>query len=697
MPPIKAGRIREDRSCRDLFFALLFLLFWVGMIIIAVYAWSTGDPRVLVYGLDYEGNLCDKDNAAKSRPGRDLRGYTFRYWVNPNQIWNIWNHSDSLLDATSVCLKSCPQPDAATVNGSFSGLRWVCKYPDAGVGVDLTMDEWVAREYDYYALLSEEAQDASWRLDADTGPCYPLLLQSSAAYWSCQYQGGYVAAAAEYWSVTRDAHGGDALVDGEGVDSLEEKLQQYVSKADQVMERYIKDLSLAWPVVLVCGVAGSLVLSFVLLLLMRYFTCLFVWLTLLLVNVLAIGATLCAYVKVGWIGEDNIAVLFGAKNTDELQNLTGDVLEPASGGSESALVAVAVIATILSAGLFIMSMVMIPRIHLAIGVLKVAVNAIAAVPSMLFYPFIPFAQMVIFVVWWVAAVIWMFSAGDIVQRDCDLSNKPWLGSECGYEVKLNEHLQWCMIYYIWGLLWSTQFIVAFTYCVIAGAAARYYWSRGEVNAFNSSPVLSSMKRTARYHLGSVATGSFITSLFQFIYYIVKYIESTSQELSQKSKLAKCMFSCVNYCLWCSQSLVGFINRNAYIVISIDGTGFCTSAWRAMTLIVENALRVSAVNIIGDTILFIGKCCVALGSALFAYIYIDYYRIELSAPLFIVLLTLIISFSIASAFMAVTEMCIDTILLSYCIDCDENGGSATNAPPMLSDSIKKVDEYRSRKG
>ena len=58
----------------------------------------------------------------------------------------------------------------------------------------------------------------------------------------------------------------------------------------------------------------------------------------------------------------------------------------------------------------------------------------------------------------------------------------------------------------------------------------------------------------------------------------------------------------------------------------------------------------------------------------------------SSPLIPVLLVVLMAYQIASLFMGVVELSIDTILLSYCLDSEENGGRPTNAPPLLQDYI-----------
>lgn len=78
-------------------------------------------------------------------------------------------------------------------------------------------------------------------------------------------------------------------------------------------------------------------------------------------------------------------------------------------------------------------------------------------------------------------------------------------------------------------------------------------------------------------------------------------------------------------------------------IAINGKGFCRAAGKATGLIVNNVLRVAAVNIIGDMILFLGKVVVSLASALFAFLMLDTKQYKtghskVSSPLFPVLVS-----------------------------------------------------------
>jgi hypothetical protein len=61
--------------------------------------------------------------------------------------------------------------------------------------------------------------------------------------------------------------------------------------------------------------------------------------------------------------------------------------------------------------------------------------------------------------------------------------------------------------------------------------------------------------------------------------------------------------------------------------AVKGSNYCASAARAVSLIVSNALRLVAVNIVGDTLLFLGKLGVAAccGVVAFAISNLEYYH------------------------------------------------------------------------
>lgn len=92
--------------------------------------------------------------------------------------------------------------------------------------------------------------------------------------------------------------------------------------------------------------------------------------------------------------------------------------------------------------------------------------------------------------------------------------------------------------------------------------------------------------------------------------------------------------------------VGFLTVcHGFMQIAITGKSFCRASAIATELIMNNILRIGRVNVIGDVILFLGKLCVSLSSAVFAFLMLDTHKYssahnKISSPLFPVLVCLL---------------------------------------------------------
>ena len=116
---------------------------------------------------------------------------------------------------------------------------------------------------------------------------------------------------------------------------------------------------------------------------------------------------------------------------------------------------------------------------------------------------------------------------------------------------------------------------------------------------------ASIRRAVRYHLGSIAAGSFIVAVVQFVRLVLEYVNRKTKQAQEHNAALKFAMCCLRCCAWYTEQIVTFVNRNAYIIIAVKGTGYCPSAARAVSLIVTNALRLAAVNTFGDILLWLG--------------------------------------------------------------------------------------------
>jgi choline transporter-like protein 2/4/5 len=207
---------------------------------------------------------------------------------------------------------------------------------------------------------------------------------------------------------------------------------------------------------------------------------------------------------------------------------------------------------------------------------QVAAKAIGAIPSLIIYPIIPFLVAAAFLIYWLAALLYLASAGSVTQNNCNNSCAAYDltlqaisdNSCCGYSLHHSKNIAWAIVYHIFGVFWITQFIIACCLTTIAGAIAAYYWARGETAELGWAPVLSSAKRVVRYSLGSMALGSLLVAIIEMIRFILEFIRKRLKllESAPGGCCLSILFCCAQCCLGCIEWTIKFINRNAYIVV-----------------------------------------------------------------------------------------------------------------------------------
>jgi hypothetical protein len=70
----------------------------------------------------------------------------------------------------------------------------------------------------------------------------------------------------------------------------------------------------------------------------------------------------------------------------------------------------------------------------------------------------------------------------------------------------------------------------------------------------------------------------------------------TQELQKNNIGVKILMKCVHCLLWCLEKCARYITMQAYIMIAIEGNGFCLSAWRSFKLLFSNTLRIATTQV-----------------------------------------------------------------------------------------------------
>jgi len=202
---------------------------------------------------------------------------------------------------------------------------------------------------------------------------------------------------------------------------------------------------------------------------------------------------------------------------------------------------------------------------------------------------------------------------------------------------------------------------------------------------------SSVKRTFRYHLGTVAFGSLLLALIQLMRVAVEYINDRINNITAQNKLIKAIIWFLRTCFFFLEKLIRYLNRNAYIMTAMVGSNFCKASQDAFTLITSNILRGFFVNQVADFVILLGKIFVVGLTTLFFSMTVSEQEDELHFSFIPILLIMVGSYIVASSCLAVYSVAVDTLFLCFLKDVQINDGG-WRKPYYMSKNLMKIMKY-----
>ncbi|XP_069128157.1 choline transporter-like protein 1 isoform X1 [Argopecten irradians] len=611
----------KNRGCTDIIVLIIFILFWAGMIYIAVFSVMHGDAFRLVYGYDSFGNTCDEDNRGRPIPNVSLSGMNMK-----NRPFVFFMDLANPTTKMSLCVNKCPDNTLNSINEvrefSRSAGSILCRY-------DINFTDY-----------TEE------RIKEGSCPQLPVL-ESVPLLNRCVPK-----------KLTQLAN--QTLI----------RLFDSLNDSD-LFQKVLSDLYTSWKEMMVlCFVALGFAVLMVLLI--RFLAAFIVW----VIMGLAVVGSVVATAVLWWTYADIKSDMDAKKETKTIPLLDVEV------DNEKAFLIFSIIATVLTVILLLILLVMRKRIALVVALFKEAGSCVQSMPCLMIQPIWTFLILIVFFVYWVIILAYLST-----------SEKASLGENMIVRYDEHETVSYLWWYHLIGLIWTSEFIIACQQLVISGAVATWYFARDKNTV--SCPLCKSISLLIFHHLGSVALGAFVITMVKLPRMILMYLQKKLK--GSENQCAQYCLKCCICCLWCLEKCLKYLNQNAYTVVAIRGTNFCSSAKKAFLTLFNNALRVVAINSVGDFILMLGKIGVMAATAAVGIIWLKdkdglhYYPVP-------VLLTCVFAFFVAHCFLSIYEMVIDAIFLCFCEDVEMNDGSperryyaSRGLLEFIEESSKKLNE------
>jgi len=282
-----------------------------------------------------------------------------------------------------------------------------------------------------------------------------------------------------------------------------------------------------------------------------------------------------------------------------------------------------------------------------------------------------------FSVFWTASFVYLYS---IPTKNVDV--------KLGHIPEFNQSLRNLIYYQVFAFFWICAFISGVLQVTVAGAVSAWYFSR-DITGYGKSvgsPAIISFGRALTMSLGSIAFGSLILAVVQFLNFLLRM----SKKANAKNKLVSIIVGIAQCCLGCLTALIKWVDRWAYIYIAMYGDNFCSSAKNSFNLISRNVFSALMMDMLGHFVLFVGTIFGTGACTLMTVMIIDGLGRQLSA----VTLTVVVvtSFAIFRIVANIIGIGADTVFVCYLEDLERNKEGGLYMDPelhtMLQNKAKK---------
>ncbi|XP_059839680.1 choline transporter-like protein 5 isoform X4 [Hypanus sabinus] len=649
----------HNRHCTDVLCCVLFIVVILGYIALGVIAWVHGDPKKVVYPTDSRGQFCGQKGSVNENK-------TILFYFNILKCASPVVLTSLQCPTKQLCVEKCPNRFATYIDiKSFFRVN--------------------STYWEYYRQFCQPGFNDPWKAAVQVmrnEDCPSMIIPSRPFLRRCfpdfTTKNGILTVANK--TTFRDGRGKtrnvtdlrDAANKVNQIRHRSDRGINYVLDAREVGMKIFEDYTNSWFWILI-GLVITMIVSLFFILLLRFTAGVLFWF-----------------------------VIFGV----------------------IAVIGYVIVLCILEVIVILMLIFLRKRISIAIALLREGSKAIGYIMSTLFYPIITFLLLALCICYWAITAIFLSTSGEAVYKvmashgQCKYANttcnpetfntsnvtKLCPGAQCAFafyggETVYHKYIFILQLCNLFVFLWLVNFAIALGQCTLAGAFASYYWAFRKPADIPSFPLLASFGRALRYHTGSLAFGSLILALVQFIRVILEYLDSKLK--GAQNKVARFLLCCLKCCFWCLEKFIKFLNRNAYIMIAIYGKNFCTSAKEAFFLLMRNVVRVAVLDKVTDFLLFLGKLLIVGGVGVLAFFFftrritviaeeapsLNYYWVPLATVIFG-------SYLIAHGFFSVYAMCVDTLFLCFLEDLERNDGSEER-PYFMSKTLMKILNKRNR--
>lgn len=634
----------KTRTPTDRFWLFIFVVCWIILVTISVWSFTVGHPARIIQGYDSFGNICGQRNKridGVNWSGIDMRTRPYVFHMNPANV----------SFTMKICVKQCADMN---ITNEADLYKFLLKSGSALYRYDFDLQN-AAQFYpdmSSYSLMNGRQTDEA----KGFGPTPILPVNKQRPILNrC---------------VTTDR----IKLGNSFINNVYSYLKNMEVAHKIVSDIYTSSRNICLAVAF--GIGVSIFVTFTI----HYLASIVSFIIMLLTTLILIGLTVFS-----WL------VYYDLKNKlnliPSLEQLDDDII------NEKTFFLFSILLTIITIIILVITYFMRERLGLMVALFSETGACLRSLPTLIFQPVWTCAVLILFLGLWTTVFMAIATAeNEIVFNSTEtrfqlalparpvdryndgqviFSSRASVRALESVKHKLPSLLTYALVFLVVMLFWSSEFILGCQQMTVASSVATWYFTRDKSTL--SCTIGKSISRITGYHLGSIALGSFLITLFKIPRLIITLLEYQLKKYKDTYSCVNCIFKCCQ-CFWyCMEKFIRYINHNAYTIIAIEGTPYCLSAKVAFNTLATNTLRVITINTMGDFIIFLGKCMVT-GSAAGFGIYLikgDASVHFLAVP---VIFVAVVTYLIAHSMLCVYEMIIDTMFLCFVEDINKNGNN-----------------------
>ncbi|XP_028030024.1 CTL-like protein 2 isoform X2 [Bombyx mandarina] len=666
----------HNRSCTDVFWIILFLIFLGGWMYIGYYGYQNGNIEKLLAPMDSNGKRCGVDSGVINR--KYLLFFNLANCLRPET-------PITGCPTPQVCVEECPQRTVKFIeqltSANFNEMKREMVCID-GVNTE-TMTYSDALQY-----MNEDK-------------CAGLILQSQSVVRRC------------FLNVTEAVTVTDKFTSlGFNEESLLNQLINLL-ELNELSSKIVQDLVQSrW--YLAGALLAVVIICFIYIVLLRFVITPIVWASIGGLLALLIFTSYLCYGNYVYYRDNPIQL----HQTTNLKGYAQSIFSKAS-----TWMVILIVTAFLSFILLVMVVFLRNRIRIAIALIREGSRALSAVKSTVLLPIFPWIFQCAVIAYWLFLFMSLLSIGTPIFKtanlksdtnckcaiytednmDCDpnkftlssrdLSGGPCRQATCTFQsFETPQIILYLHLANFLGFFWTMFFITGITDMILASTFATWYWTfhKSDLPFFT---LTRGAYRTIRYHTGTVAFGSLIIAIVRVIRVILEYIDHKLKKF--ENPFTRFIMCCCKCLFWCLESFLKFINKNAFIMCAVHGHNFCKSARDAFSLLLRNVVRVVVLDKVTDFIFFVSKLLISIGIGFAVYYILEWnftYEItkgqRLNYNYVPAIILSVATYIICTVFFNVYSMAVDTLFLCFLEDCERNDGSPEK-PYFMSKNLMKI--------